>query len=77
MNYGDRQERAEMLVRAFRSQGTKVFNMQNRAYTSDQIANEIECMTDLGKELVAVAGLVLQAMLSTPDLFRKKTETTS
>lgn len=62
MNYGDRQERAEFLIRTFRAQGPMVIQGSN--LTGEQIANEIENMTEYGKSLVAVAGLILHAMVS-------------
>lgn len=68
MNYEERQDRAELLIRTFRAQGSKIIQGYN--LTGEQIANEIETMTDFGKSLVAVAGLVLHAMATTPELFK-------
>ena len=70
MDYGDRQERAEILVRTFRAQGLKI--IQGSDLTGEQVANEIENMTEYGKSLIAVAGLVLHALASTPELFKSK-----
>lgn len=67
MDYGDRQERAENLMQIFRAQGSKVIKGSN--FTGEQIANEIENMTEYGKSLVAVAGLILHALASTPEFF--------
>jgi hypothetical protein len=68
MNYGDRQKRAEMIVKAFRSKGETVFPLGDRTYTGEEIALEVEGETELGKSLVATAGLVLRAIESTPEL---------
>jgi hypothetical protein len=70
MDYGDRQERAEILVRTFRAQGSKI--IQGSSLTGEQVANEIENMTEYGKSIVAVAGLVLHAMATTPEFFESK-----
>jgi hypothetical protein len=70
MNYGDRQERADMLIKVFCAQGSKI--IVGSSLTGEQIANEIENMTEYGKSLVAVAGLVLHAIASTPEFFESK-----
>lgn len=73
MDYGDRQERAEMLIKVFRSKGQEKFPnvMPGRELSGEEVASEIENMTPLGKSLVAVAGFVIQAMSSTPEFFGK------
>jgi len=63
MNYDDRQERAEMLVKTFRGHGLKIFDLNGKSYTGNRVADEIENMTDLGKNLVAIAGIVLHAIM--------------
>lgn len=68
MNYGDRQERAEMLSKTFRAQSQKVFSWKDQRYTGEEIALEIEGMTDLGKALVATAALVMDALKLTPSI---------
>ncbi len=73
MNYGDRQDRAEMLVTMFRASNT-THDWNGRSYSSEEIANEIENMTDLGQSLVAVAGMVLAARAATPEFFAKRNE---
>jgi hypothetical protein len=70
MDYGDRQERAEMLIKTFRAQGSKI--IQGSILTGEQVADEIENMTEYGKNLVAVAGLVLHAIAITPEFFGSK-----
>lgn len=71
MDYDNRQDRAEMLVKIFRNLGDKNIPLHNQNYSGNQIADEIENMTDLGKNLVAVAGFVIQAFNSTPEFFIK------
>lgn len=71
MNYGDRQSRAEVLVKAFRARGSETHDWKGRAFTGAEIACEIEGMTDLGRSLVAVAGFVLHAMQTTPEFFAR------
>lgn len=65
MDYGDRQTRAEMLVKSFRKQGDKVYPLQGyqgrTSITGAEMADEIEKMTPVGRNIVAVAGLVIEA----------------
>ena len=71
MDYGDRQDRAEIIVKLFRERAnTKPYPKSNHTY--GQMADEIENMTELGREVVAVAGFVFQAFGSTPEFFSKK-----
>ncbi len=72
MNYGDRQERAEAVVRALRQSPTpdRDFLIGKRSFTAGQMANEIEAMTEDGQACVAMAGLVLHAIASTPEFFK-------
>jgi hypothetical protein len=73
MDYGDRQARAEMLVKAFRARGSKTIRSpRGQILTCEAVAVEIEGMTDLGRDLVAVAGLVLHAMQATPEFFENQ-----
>lgn len=65
MDYGERQERAEMLVKHFREQGDEVL-LNGR--TGDQIAQDIEDQNDEGRTTVAIAGLVLFAKSQDPSL---------
>jgi hypothetical protein len=62
MNYGDRQERALFLIKNLREnpdQTTVVNGM-----TRKKLADHIENMTETGKEIVAVAGLVLPVIMN-------------
>lgn len=65
MDYGDRQDRAEVLVKSFR-ESVRQYPMRDRLLSGPDVANEIEQMTDLGRDLVAVAGLLFFAMNQTP-----------
>ena len=68
MDYGERQDRAEALVKAFLQHpdqtGVIYRDPMGRTYTAENIASEVMEETELGKNIVAVAGLVLVAMLS-------------
>lgn len=58
-----------MLVRKFRSLGSEIaMPLGGRIYTGAEIADEIERMTDVGKSVVAAAGIVLQAKATTPEI---------
>jgi hypothetical protein len=71
MNYGARQERAEMLVQVFRRRGDLPLPpFGGRVYTGSEVADEIEAMSDLGRGIVAVGGFVLQALNATPEFFK-------
>ena len=62
MDYGDRQERALFLIKNLREnpdQTTKVLGMSRK-----ELADHIENMTEIGKEVLAVAGLVLPIIMS-------------
>jgi hypothetical protein len=59
------------MVKRFRSNPSKVFPHPTRDYTGEEIALEIEQMTEMGQNLVAVGGFVLQAMNATPEFFTK------
>lgn len=69
MDYGDRQDRAEILVQSFR-ESVRQYPVRGELLSGPEVANEIEQMTDLGRDLVAVAGLVLYAMNQTPEFFK-------
>ena len=72
MNYGERQDRAEMLIKMLRKQSDKIFrDSQSNEYTYDQLASFIEDETEFGQELVAFAGLVIQALKNSPELFNQ------
>ncbi len=72
MDYGDRQTRAEGLVKMFRAQPRATFPWRDRSYTGAEIADEIEGMTEFGRTLVAVAGFVIEAINRTPEFFRRE-----
>jgi hypothetical protein len=57
MDYGDRQERAEILVKSFRVKAQAEPNTLYKGRTFDQIADEIENMTPFGRERVSIACL--------------------
>lgn len=61
-----------MLVRTFRSAGQETFPWKGSTMSGQQIAAEIEGMTEFGQSLVAVAGIVLHALASTPDFFKQR-----
>jgi hypothetical protein len=61
MNYGDRQERALFLIKNLREnpdQTTQINGMSRK-----ELADHIENMTETGREVVAVAGLVLPIIM--------------
>ena len=62
-----------MLVKLFREKGPVPMRspVHGRVYTASEIADEIERMTDVGQSMVAVAGIVLQALNTTPEFFAK------
>jgi hypothetical protein len=60
MDYGERQERAEFLVKALREHPDRMW----RDKTFAEMADEIENQTDDGRTLVVISGLVLAALLS-------------
>lgn len=62
MDYGERQERAQMLIDILKQKSQNIFTINNRTYTGKQVVEEIESMTDLGKSIVATAGLVFRAV---------------
>jgi hypothetical protein len=71
MDYGDRQQRAEYLIKRFRSEPSKIYrDWKDVFYTYAQIADDIENMTEFGRTIVAVAGLVSYAMNATPEFFK-------
>lgn len=70
MDYGDRQDRAKAMIRSFRANKDYRHDLNGRTYTGDDVAREIEHMTDLGQSLVAVMGFVIQAKISTPEFFK-------
>ena len=76
MDYGDRQERALFLVNRLRESQhqDRVYtsNTDGKIYTPADIADEIEKETELGKEILAIAGLVFHAMRATPEFFESK-----
>lgn len=60
-------DQAKHLAERFRAKGTQVFPLHGRVFTGDEIATEIEQMTVEGRAIVAVAGLLFQAMRATPE----------
>jgi hypothetical protein len=68
MDYGDRQDRALRIIERCRARpdmGDVAFiNEHGLPYSYARIAYEIEQMTDIGRETVAMAELVDQAVLS-------------
>ena len=63
MDYGSRQERAEIFVKLLRTaKMTKSYPVGGRDFTTAELAIEIENMTDVGKSIVGAGGLVLAAM---------------
>jgi len=66
MDYGDRQDRALMLVKALREQKdqSKVVytDYRGQVFTAKDIADYIEEQSDLGRSIVATAGLVIQCL---------------
>ena len=77
MDYGDRQGRAEMLVAHLRGRGDRLLPgvVDGRTWTANEVVHEIEHeieqMTERGRALVAVTGLVLHAIQADPDFFRR------
>jgi len=65
VDYGERQARALEIINRCRSRPDKdavaFINSDGTKYSYAQIADEIEQMTDIGRETMAVAGLVIQA----------------
>lgn len=66
VNYGKRQERAELLVKAFRDTAALEPSGTFKGRTYSEWADEIERQTESGRELVYVAGLVLRALAARP-----------
>lgn len=65
MNYGSRQSRAEWIVSCMRGKTEPVWKDHlGKPYTPDQIADEIEKETDVGRSFVAIGGFVLQATVN-------------
>ncbi len=66
MDYGDRQERALEIIRRCRSRPDRdevaYIHGDGTRYSYAEIADEIERMTPIGRETLAVAGLVAQAL---------------
>jgi hypothetical protein len=75
VDYGDRQERALEIIQRCRTRPDRdtvaYIDQDGTWYSYAQIADEIEQMTEIGRETVAVAGLVIQAFNTTPDLFKR------
>jgi hypothetical protein len=66
MDYGERQERAVHLVKILRESpnqaNTYKDTITGKEYTPAEIADEIENETDIGREILAVSGLVFTAL---------------
>lgn len=69
MDYGDRQERAEYLVKRLRENPT--LTLKGQSITAGELADEIEGMTVRGRGFVAVAGIVQTAMANDPEWFQE------
>ena len=65
MDYGNRQKRAEFLLRALRKRPDDevVYATSKGEYTAKQLAFEVENQTKLGSSVVALTGLVIRALL--------------
>lgn len=61
MNYGKRQERAELLVKAFRDQAVVEPEGKFKGRSYAELADEIERQTEIGRDLVYHGGLILRA----------------
>jgi hypothetical protein len=72
-DYGDRQERADHIMKALRSNPDKIYRggPPGSPYTYAEIADQIEKGTQLGRTVVAVGGLVFQALKATPEFFKR------
>lgn len=68
MNYGQRQERAELLVKAFRNMAVTEPNGTFKGRSYAEWADEIERQTVDGRDLVYHAGLILRALASRPEI---------
>jgi len=66
MNYGTRQERAELLVKRFRELAVLEPDGKFQDHSYAEIADEIERQTDFGRGVVYVGGLVLRALAAGP-----------
>lgn len=62
MKYGKRQERAELLVKAFRDLATAEPDGTFKGRSYAKVADEIESQTEFGRELVYFSGLILRAL---------------
>lgn len=65
MDYGDRQDRAVRLVEALR-ESVRQYPVKGKLLFGSDLANEIEQMTDLGQEIVAVPGLLFYVLNYNP-----------
>jgi hypothetical protein len=72
-DYGDRQERADYIMQALRANSDKTccIGHLGAPYTYAEIADQIEKGTELGRTVVAVGGLVYQALNATPEFFKR------
>lgn len=65
MDYGENQERAILLVRIFRAhsdqKSTVYVDMDGQEYTAAELADEIEIQSDVGNNILALSGFVMQA----------------
>ena len=68
MNYGKRQERAELLVKAFRHMMVTEPEGKFKGRSYEEWANEIERQTVDGRDLVYHAGLILKALATRPEI---------
>ena len=71
-DWGERQERADHLIKILRKSPDKIaqFPLDHRKYTYEEVADHIEKGTVVGREVMAVAGVVFQAIDATPEFFK-------
>jgi hypothetical protein len=71
-DWGERQERADYLLKILHKDPDRIakFPLDHRQYTYAEVADHIERGTVVGREVMAVAGIVLQAMSATPEFFK-------
>lgn len=72
-DYGDRQERADHLIRILRASPDHPYvDMRGQSWMPRELANEIEDGTEMGQTILAVGGFVIQALNTTPEFFKKE-----
>lgn len=66
VNYGKRQERAELLVKRFRELAKTEPSGRFHGRTFAEVSDEIERQTEFGRELVYWSGPLLRALATRP-----------